>query len=70
LKALVKSAVSRCSEATHPGRFGPHPGVTYVRILVIEDQRITRGLFIEQSMRTEGHAVIVCHDRESARRLH
>jgi DNA-binding response OmpR family regulator len=35
-----------------------------MRILVIEDERTLAG-FIEQSLRSEGHAVTVCHDGES-----
>jgi DNA-binding response OmpR family regulator len=35
-----------------------------MRILVIEDERALAG-FIEQSLRSEGHAVTVCHDGES-----
>jgi len=35
-----------------------------MRILVIEDERTLAG-FIEQSLRSEGHAVTVCHDGAS-----
>jgi DNA-binding response OmpR family regulator len=35
-----------------------------MRILVVEDERTLAG-FIEQSLRSEGHAVTVCHDGES-----
>ena len=35
-----------------------------MRILVIEDERTLAG-FIEQSLRSEGHAVTVCHDGQS-----
>ena len=35
-----------------------------MRILVVEDERTLAG-FIEQSLRSEGHAVTVCHDGDS-----
>ena len=35
-----------------------------MRILVVEDERTLAG-FIEQSLRSEGHAVTVCDDGET-----